>query len=222
MNCLHKQAYVVTPFHEELGKLEAAGLIPIHTDGTYFITQIKQQAVSKGFMLSDNIFDAAEELLSRVFAEHTLLHKTVKLSEHPEAMFAASYQDGMIHALERALHMRGTGQYSNYCRITNVIQSYLKWQKEKLRNGVYEDVAYIQGYINALTHLLIESQGKEDIPVPLYFYFGVKDDVYDLADYLRQLNLSPVAHKAAHKRARRYLKCLSRESSLECHHPPWL
>lgn len=222
MNSLHKQAYVVTPFVEDCVKFKAAGFIPIQTDGVNFFAQIKAHAVAKKLMLDDDIYEFAFNVLNGVLLEHSLLHESIKLSDFPEVIFTASYQDGLIHALERAIQMRGAGQYSHRCHITGIINLYLKWQKEKLKRGVYEDVAYIEGYINGLTCLLMPKEERESLRVPMYFLFGVKDDIYDVAKLVDQLRHNPHAHKAAHKRAQTYLKRHTDLESAMFHHPPWL
>ncbi|MGO9014349.1 MAG: SIR2 family protein [Dissulfurispiraceae bacterium] len=222
MNSLHRQAYVVAPSAEDCEKFRIAGLMPIQTDGTFFFAQVKEHAVAQGTMIDDGIYNAASELLEIVVMDHCLLHETIRISDHPEVIFAASYQDGMIHALERAISMRGTGQYSHRCRITEPIKAYQKWQKEKLSQGIYEDVAYIEGYINGLTYLLMNKAEREAVRVPVYYMFGVKDNIGDLADFCARLRRNPNAHKAACKRALRYLESLSEPKSAEFHHPPWL
>lgn len=222
MQSLHRQAYVVTPFAEECDRFAAEGFIPIRTDGTFFFRQIKAHAVSQGTMLDDEIYSAASELLDTVQDEHDLLCDDVKIAECPEALFAASYQDGMMHALERAIEMRGTGQYSNPCRLRRSAEGYLELQKEKLRKRIYEDVAYIDGYVNALTYLLIPADERAEAGIPLYFMFGVEADIGDLTGFLAQLAEHPVAHKAARRRALRYLGRLASPDSVVFHHPPWL
>lgn len=222
MNALHKQAYVVTPFSEDCEKFRAAGFIPIQTDGAYFIAQVKAHAVAQGELLSDDVFDSAAELLYRIRGEHFSLHDTVKVSEFPEVIFAASYQDGLMHALERAIEMRGSGSYSHRCRLNGVIEAYLKLQRAKLKRGAYEDVAYIEGYINGLTYLLMTNEERDSIRVPMYFVFGAKDEISDVAAFVDLLRSSPAIHKAAHKRALGYLNRLRDPGSAEFHHPPWL
>lgn len=222
MNFLHKQAYVVTPFVEECEKFLAAGFIPIQTDGGYFIAQVKAHAIAQRALLSDNIFDSAMELLYSVQIEHRLLHNTVKVSDIPEVIFAASYQDGLMHALERAIRMKGSGSYSHRCRVAGVVEAYLKLQKDKLRQGAYEDVAYIEGYINGLTYLLMTEDERSSVRVPMYFMFGSKDEISDVTQFVERFSTSPVIHKAAHKRALAYLHRLTDPESAEFHHPPWL
>lgn len=222
MNSLHKQAYVVTPFIEDCEKFRAVGLIPIQTDGSYFIAQVKAHAVAQGHLLEDGIFDSAVELLYSVQDEHELLHDAVKVSEFPEVIFAASYQDGLMHALERAIEMKGSGRYSHRCEVTGAIKAYLKLQKEKLKQGAYEDVAYVEGYINGLTYLLMTNDERDSIRVPMYFVFGAKDEISDVAGFIELLRDNPTIHKAAHKRALVYLNRLGDPESAEFHHPPWL
>ncbi len=222
MNALHKQAYVVTPFAAECEKFKAAGLIPIQTDGAYFLSQIKAHATAQGIMLDDDIYEAAAILQSHVFAAHCSMHENIKIRDCPQLMFAASYQDGMLHALERAIAMRGTGEYSHRCRIKNVINTYLELQKKKLRRGKYEDVAYIEGYVNGLTYLLMDKNEIKIHHIPLYFMFGIKHDIFDLTDFLTQIKRAPDAHKASYKYALKYLKDLPVSESEEFHHPPWL
>ena len=222
MNALHKQAYVVTPFADECENFRAAGFIPIQTDGSYFIAQVKTHAVAQGELLDDDIFDSALQLLYSVQDEHTLLHNTVKVSDFPEMIFAASYQDGLMHALERAIEMKGSGRYSHRCKVTGVIKAYLKLQKEKLKRGAYEDVSYIEGYITGLTYLLMTNEERNSVRVPMYFVFGTKDEVSDVAGFINLLRGSPTIHKAAHKRALGYLSSLSDPESVQFHHPPWL
>ncbi len=223
MNSLHKQAYVVTPFAEDCERFKDAGLIPIKTDGAYFLSQIKAHAVTQGDMISDDVFDSALEFHYKVFLEHQLLHNSVKLRDFPDVIFAASYQDGLMHSLERAIEMKGSGQYSHRCDIRRVIDTYMKWQKEKRQRGIYEDVAYIEGYINGLVFLLMSEQDRAKSSPPLYFMFGAKSDIYDIDGFLDQIRSCPKVHKRAHKRALRYLDRLTGElAGIEFHHPPWL
>ena len=51
MKGLHKQAYIVTPFDHDNDKFKKMGLTPIITDGTYFISQIKQHAINEGVIV---------------------------------------------------------------------------------------------------------------------------------------------------------------------------
>ena len=223
MGALQKQAYVVTPDVEGAKKFKKAGLIPVTTDGTFFVEQIKKHALAiDPCWLGDEIYDAASDLLERVLREHHALHRAIKVVDHPELIYAASYQDGIVHALERAVELRGSGQYSHAHRIQGVIHSYLEWQRDKLRCGIYEDVAYIEGYINALAYLLAKRKERTKVRIPLYFMFGVETEIFGLRDFITMLKRKPNAHEASLRRARRELRALSQPDSVEFHHLPWL
>lgn len=222
MEGLHKQAYVVTPFENEREKFIDLGLIPIITDGTFFMQKIKQYAVEKGIMLPDSTYDYAYELLEILYEEHEILHEKVNCHKHPQILYASSYQDGMIHALQRAIQLRSTGHYSHACNIRGVFDPYLEIQKERLKKKIYEDVAYIEGYTNSLIYLLLnEEERKEEFP-PLYYAFGVKDELYTFEDFEAILSTLPKKHKASYNRTLKKVGTLESNEGVDFHHPPWL
>jgi NAD-dependent SIR2 family protein deacetylase len=222
MQGMHRQAYVVTPFAQDADRFRNLGLIPLITDGAYFFTLIKAHAVSSGVMLPDDIYESAFQLLQRVSCEHRILHETFDVSKNPEIIYAASYQDGLTHALERALNLKGTGAYSNPNRLRNVWRSYVAIQKEKRAAKKYEDVAYIEGYINGLILFLCEDSSSCVSQVPLYFAFGVDEDMFSVEDYRRKIKIIPQAHKLSYQRACDYVKRLNVGVGVEFHHPAWL
>ncbi len=227
MKSLHKQAYVVTPFEEDCERFRDAGLIPIKTDGTHFLSQIKAHAIAQGDMISDDVFDSASELHFRAFQEHQLLHASVKVKDCPEIIYSASYQDGLLHALERAIEMRGSGQYSHRCDVQRIINSYMTLQKEKQKRGIYEDVAYIEGYVNGLVFLLMSKEERVEVGPPFYFIFGTTPDSYEFANnldgFMEQIRLNPKVAEEPHNRALSMLGRLTGgPTDIEFHHPPWL
>jgi hypothetical protein len=222
MKGLHKQAYIVTPFYYDKNKFKKMGLIPIITDGTYFISQIKKHAIHEGVLVSDKIYEDASFLLELLIEEHEKMYDQISCFEHPQVIYASSYQDGMMHALERTIQLRTSGEYSHRCNVRGVIDPYQEIQKEKLKNKAYEDVAYIEGYINALTFLLFDDDERGEIIPPLYFAFGIKDDLMIFEDFEKYLPLLPEKHKASYKRASKSIKALKSTGGIEFHHPPWL
>ena len=222
MNGLQRQAYVITPFESERGKIENLGLIPIITDGSFFISQIKEHFISKGIMLSDSIYLEAEELLSIITEHHDALYEHFKCSDHPQIIITASYQDGMIHALERVINLRSTGENSHSCRIIGVFEPYEKWKKEKLKAKKYEDVAYIEGYLNGLLFLLLTKKEKDEFKhPPLYYAFGA-DIIPEVKDFKKIIKKLPKMHKASYLRSKKLVNKLSLSEGIVFHHPPWL
>jgi hypothetical protein len=222
MRGMHRQAYVVTPFQQEANRFRGSGLVPLVTDGTHFFELIKKHAVSQGVMSPDDIYESAFRLLQRVGREHRVLHETFDVATNPEIIYAASYQDGLMHSLERALNLRGTGEYSDPHRLRHVCLSYLEIQKRKRARHIYEDVAYVEGYINGLTLLLCDDSSSCVSQVPIYFSFGIDGDMFSIDDYKKQVARIPGAHKGAYKRACDYIKRKNVERGVEFHHPAWL
>jgi hypothetical protein len=222
MNQLHKQAYIVTPFAEEAEKFGDLGFIPIVTDGAYFIHQIKEHAVNKNLLISDSIFEYAANLLGEVRAEHTRLHEEINPIDFPQVIYAVTYQDGLMHALERAIEMRYSGTYSHRCRLSGVASSYNKMKNEYLKQKSYNNVAYIEGYLNGLIFLVLDEVERDELTVPLYFAFGAKNDLFTFEDFNRFIKSNPEAHKAALKLAKKAIASVKKPESIVFHHPPWL
>jgi len=222
MNGLQRQAYVITLLESERDKIEKLGLIPSITDGSFFISQIKEHFISKGIMLSDSIYLEAEELLSIIIEHHDVLYEHFKCSDHPQIIITASYQDGMIHALERVINLRSTGESSQPWRIKGVFEPYEKLKKEKLKAKKYEDVAYIEGYLNGLLFLLLTEKEKDEFKhPPLYYAFGA-DIIPEFKEFKKIIKKLPKMHKASYLRTKKMVDKLSASEGIVFHHPPWL
>ncbi len=222
MGSLHKQPYIVTPYSQDCERFSRDGFIPIRTDGTFFISQVKQHAIGQGLMLSDIVFDLAREALEKVIKEHSLLHSSMNVLEYPELIYAAYYQDGLIHSLERAITMKGSGQYSHSCNIKRWISIYEELNKERLSEGKFHDVAYIEGYINGLISFLQANDRKKLSELPMYFIFGVDSIIQDLNDFKKKLKFNTKPNEKAKKYASSMINSLNNPKKTEFHHPPWL
>lgn len=110
--------------------------------------QLRRDAVVKQRL------ELRKKLWPEIADEHLWNRKVRKgFSTIPRTMsliFTAAYQDGLIHAFERMLAMARTGQYSHRHDLANQIRQYIKIKKQNLHARRYEDVAYIEGYINGL------------------------------------------------------------------------
>ena len=223
MRELRRQAYIVTPIKSEVERFVQLGLTPIVTDGEYFISTIKEHLVNEGVMISDSIYDYAKDLDSIVRHEHIDFLEKYSCFDYPQIVYAAAYQDGMAHATGRVLSLRCSGEYSDAWRLRGKPHPYLEWQKKKLRDRNYEDVAYIEGYINGLIFLQLSDEEKDELRhPPLYYAFGVKKDLHILEDFEDVIENLPQLHKASYRRARRMVRELKSTSEIVFHHPPWL
>ncbi|PCJ39094.1 MAG: hypothetical protein COA81_11045 [Alphaproteobacteria bacterium] len=221
MKGLHRQAYIVTPFKND-EHYENHGVIPIYTDGTYFIRRVKEHAKTEleGHFLSDTIYDAAAYMLRKVYRAHDELHKTYNGQDNPEVIICAFYQDGLCHGLERVLAMKKTGHYSHSCAVGQKIAIYENYRQKYLKHKIYEHVAYIDGYINALKFVASNANVNLVDCFPLFYAFGAKYDLVTFDDYAAIDGNIPSMHKAAYKRAKQIAS--KDDNDMVMHHPPWL
>ncbi len=221
MEGLQRQAFVVTPFENEQERFKDIGLIPIITDGSFFLSQIKQHFISTGSMLSDDIYCKAERMLSTLKKVHAGTIELYDCSDHPQTIINSCYQDGMIQALNRAITLRGSGEYSNLYIYRGLIEFYLKFKKERLRAKRYENVAYIEGYLAGLYSLLPINENEQEMePPPLFFAFGA-EELHTINAYDNIINDLPNLHKASYLYTKKMVKKLSSTKGMCFQHPPW-
>lgn len=214
----HKQSYVVTPFESEAKKFEKLNFIPIITDGSYFIEQIKQRAINENLLLSDEIYHDANYLLNILIIEHEKIHQTINIKNNPHIIFTMAYQDGMIDAIERALNFMGTGEYSNPSYLENTILMYEKIAKEEYKNNNYQGLSYFKGYIMALTFLCIPKKERPSITPPIYFLCGISE-IESYKDLKNALKKYSKKFKNEYKYAMNLVKDFPEGATY--HHPPY-
>lgn len=222
MDLLHRQAYVVTPFLAEAERFKDAGLIPIVTDGTYFLELVKKEAVEREVLLPDLSYVLSSFMLGEFEDEHQEINNKVKNSQCPQIVYASCYQDGVIHALQRVQKNMHSGEYSHPCRLIDLIKKYKKIQSNKRKEKIYTDFAYVEGYIRGLIFHLRNCFEEDDFKIPKYFAFGSKHDLYTFEDFINFVNSNPCAHKASLRQAEQYLNSLKNQDEVIIHHPPYL
>lgn len=222
MDALHRQAYIVTPFESEAKRFKEAGLIPIVTDGAHFIKLIKDHAIAQDLLIPDTHFYYAEMMLALFEHEHATLYEKLKNTDYPQVIYAGIYQDGVMHALQRALRMRHSGEYSHRCRLITLIEKYEEIKARKIKAKNYSDVAYVEGYINGLFYILIGEQPEEEAQLPMYFAFGCNYELVDFDSFIDFIEKIPEAHKSSLKFIRKKFKGLKDPNGVVFHHPPWI
>jgi hypothetical protein len=217
MQGLIPHAYVVTIDETARGKFEAMNMTPIVTDGTYFIRKLKETLTEDGLLIPDSTFWMAEAFLEAVGEIHRKIAE-INLRKYPEVMFTLSYQDGLVHALERVKAMRHTGEYAHSCDIVRVIQAYKDKRKIHLKKRLYFNVAYIDGYMDGLMFLLVdEDQRRQASP---FYLFGYREYISDFREYRKIINSGEVYHKSARNYAE--YKVQNWSKGMTVHHNPFL
>lgn len=211
-------AYIVSLDRDSEQKFRDLGLTPIFTDATHFISVLKEHIGDNGHFIPDDRIQGVADALAQTRLEHTCLFDRYQVQDKPEIIYAASYQDGLMHAFERILSMSHTGEYSHRCDLVAKLRHYEKIKKDNLRRKRYLDVAYIEGYLNGMFFLLLDN--KERRRLPFYFVYGKSDQPRTLREYSSMLKrVQP--HRAALREAKRIVM-KGFASNVELHHTPFI
>lgn len=216
---LAPQAYIVSLDKASDERFKALNLQPIYTDATHFLSFTKKHLEGNGHYLSDNRFDGIPDANARTRKAHKQLFQAFKPTSNPEVIYCAFYQDGLMHAFERIVDMKKTGEYSHRCRIAEQIQNYNEIRTEKVRARRYTDAAYIDGYMNGLIYLLLNDRERRSIP--FFYVYGLRDQPTTFPQFKRALRKNSSLHKGAFALAKRIV---AERLGLhdEIHHSPFL
>lgn len=218
MSGLRPQSYIVTLDRSSNDRFIEKGLLPIYSDATYFISKVKQRLVTDDLMLADDRFDRAENLLLEIRRVHREV-SDIDAARYPDVIYGLSYQDGLIHSLERILALKSTGYYSHSCNSRSKAKLYLdEIRPKKLKAGIYHDVAYVDGYADGLVCLLSE----DNICPPLYYTFGVKGEIRSIVEYKRAMGKAVRTSPKEHRFAQEIVDRNGWGDGIVPHHTPFL
>lgn len=212
-------AYIITLDQSEDARLRQLGLTPIYTDATYFLEELKARLVKDDAMIPDKQLDGLRQALSAVRQRQLELFDVMSVSEHPDLIVCVSYQDGLKHGFERMLALRNTGQYSDAHKVHRKSHSYAALRKEAVKARRYDNVAYIDGYINA--HIFLRATAGARRGMPLYYVYGHNGSIRSLREYRRVVNRARQLHAGAYRWVRRLSAQRFRGADLVYHHPPY-
>jgi NAD-dependent SIR2 family protein deacetylase len=207
------KSYIITRSNKPSGIADNS--VIIHTDGSYFMHKLKESLVQKEMMLDDARFPIIDNLLFKAALAHQEVIELDAFSKYPELIYTSSYQEGLIHALER-IHMRhGTGEYSDEHHISHLIHSYDRLLKGAVRAQKYFDASYIDGYLTGLFTLVLDNIDE----APVFYLYGYKQDINTL-DELSKLLGDGHTTKTATKKAVQIMH--EHVGSLQPVHTPFL
>lgn len=211
-----KTHYFVTPFYTE-GDLDGINIdaSPIITDGTYFLSQVKAEMVERFCYADDQAYDAVDEMLYYASDIHCNFVEEYSVVDHPVVLCNISYQDGIIHALQRIVDLRSSGVYSDLHDLQSLMIRYYKIANDKKKKKAYIDHSYFMGYRNGLMAFFSatsnfqnmididlgadEDDGSddtdEDYGVPMFFHPKLEE--LSKKEYFSQVVLKPKVHKGA-------------------------
>jgi len=196
------RSYVVTLGNPEPANLRGAHVI--RTDATFFVRRLKEELLSRGCLLDDQRWNGVAAQLFDIERRHDELYEKINLQRLPAAVLCGHYQDGLIHAFERMLKQRRTGEYSHIHRVERLFRAYEERRKELVKAKRYHDVAYATGYQNGLLYLLADDAGRKALP--LYFVYGSTVELRSLTAFKREAKGAQQFHRQAYAHAERIAK----------------
>jgi NAD-dependent SIR2 family protein deacetylase len=218
LSVFKKSAYVVTPFEEEAEWFKSHGLVPIITDGTYFLELVKAHFIENSFLLTDDIYEVAGDALYEVEKAHEAFIDEIDLKTYPHAVYSLLYQDGLMHAFERAIQLRKSGEYNNEQQVHSTFVKYSELAENFEKKNEFTEAAYCMGYSNALLLLLENSELK--IP-PLYFSFDWPKEMFTLKEFKKSLKAKVFVNRKARGLAKEIVsKKINGEIDV-VHRSPW-
>jgi len=185
------QFYLVTIDEKWLEK-HPKNIIPIITDGTFFVESLKNELIHQGTLIDSTVYRFAEEANEILINAHVSWMDDAKfheiLQEYPELLLTIAYQDGLIHAFQFSIADEKSGRIlmPNYTR--DVARSYLYLCNQRMGENNYLQAFYDRGYSDGFLALKIFVQGKkEDILFPPMFFFDDENfvDLESLLSYLK-------------------------------------
>jgi hypothetical protein len=168
-----RHSYIIAP-KIDYSKIEKfpIPLIPIETDGAYFFEQLRLHIENKCGLVREEAFDACEGLLSKVMLEHDRTGDAFARTQHPLLIFALSYQDGLIHGLNRIQKRRASGEYHCLHRVVSRVRGYENRSREFRKKRDFWNSYYSDGYGDAMLSLLLAIDHPELMRPAIFGKFG--------------------------------------------------
>jgi NAD-dependent SIR2 family protein deacetylase len=219
MRGMRPHSYIVTLDESAGQKFSTLNMTPIVTAGDHFLRRVKEHLIKEGSLISDAAFDG----LFGIYGKVQKAHKQVcdlSLARFPIALLTATYQDGLIHGLERLMSRKFTGELSCPDHIPNQAAVYQDIRKLKARNRALSDVSYIDGYVNGLMLLLAPEAARSSLPI--FYGYGLKSHPADLRGYKEYLGSAERVHRSSFVWCERFIQNSKFAPGIIFHHPPVL
>ena len=123
-------------------------------------------------LVPEEAFDACDDMLTKVREEHCRTTDAFIDTRHPLLVFTLSYQDGLIHGLQRIRDRRRSGEYHCRDHVHNLVHGYMKKTTEYQKKHDFWNSYYAEGYGDAMLYLLLASDEPKAKGPPVYGSHG--------------------------------------------------
>lgn len=187
MNSCIRPAYIVTLERKPDDFWKKLKLIPIYTDGFYFIHKLREFFEKKQCLLALDGIGKIFKTRELTIRAHEKTAKKYNLKINPEIIYTLSYQDGVIHAIDYLLNKIPCGYSLCHKKISDSIEFYedlIKKYKSK-----WYDRAYLRGYLNGLLCFLgmLKDTSFPIQIVPLYYNELFEKEYFSINDFEKSL-----------------------------------
>lgn len=220
MGSVFPHIYIVTIDPELEKRLNYDHCTTIVTSGEYFLHSLKNALKENGSIVNIDVENAVDISLSITNELHEKISK-IDINAFPSVIYTLSYQDGLIHALERFLQMNKTGEYNRPGYIGSLANQYQIIAKRCHAAKNYWDESYYEGYINGLVLIAAFGQNSDVIDkFPFIYLPNSKLDLNDLEIYHAELERISSGNSQYHKFAQKIVKTQC-GVGMVMHHPPY-
>lgn len=220
MGSVFPHIYIVTIDSELDKRLNYDHCTTIVTSGEYFLHSLKNALKENGSIVNIDVENAVDISLSIANELHEKISK-IDIDAFPSVIYTLSYQDGLIHALERFLQMSKTGEYNRPGYIGRLANQYQIIAKKCHSAKNYWDESYYEGYINGLVLIAAYGQNSDAIDkFPFIYLPDSKLNLNDLEIYHAELERISSGNNQYHKLAQKVVKNQC-GAGMVVHHPPY-
>lgn len=191
-------SYIVTPNEEAAKKANKQNMTPIITTGDHFLSKLKEILISEKLMIADKTLGDIQEALRQINGFHMDFTEGLDMRAYPATFMTVCYQDGLLDALYRIKQRRNTGEYSDPDKVTGTVASYNKLRSLAEKEKKYGDAAYIEGYRDGLSLLILPQESWKDY-LKLFYIFGAEIQPTESDEYKNMLSQAETVHPACYK-----------------------
>ena len=222
MNALKKQAYIVTLDKQNDKFWRNKGLIPIRTDGVYFIHKLRKLFEVKGCILPMGNLNRVLVIKNHIGKAHDFTSKKYKHYHYPEIIYCLSYQDGILHAFSYLLNKVHYGYSLCVNNLNNSIDVYEELLKKYKKNWL--ENSYLNGYLKGLYYFkgaLLPKIKLSTIPIFPYYNAVTKEMYMNKNDFEKSLKHGN-KNSSIRKKACAFIKEIKIGRDAVFHHIPRL
>lgn len=220
MGDFRRQSYVVTLDKSNDNNWKKHNMIPIYTEGSYFIYRLRKVFEQKGCLLPLENILKVETIQKYISKAHYRTTKKYNHTKFPEIIYCISYQDGMLHAFEYLTNKIKGGLSLCTKYLLNSINTYEDLANKYKRNWL--EHSYLKGYLTGLylfnAAMLSEIELKQ-LPILCYYNEINKEQFMTDKEFGKSLKSTSTTNRKRQK-AKTFIEKINIGKSSVFHHIP--